>query len=486
MNAGARRLPATVIDNLRDAVQRGPERPLLKAAGTTIGYREFAERVEGAVAQLRAAGVRRGDRVAWCAANRLESAVLIWACARGGFVSVGLPTNLQAGAWRVLIGNARPRLVLADAGLTGRVPGAVSLGSVLSGRRLPWDDAVPAPDPDDVYALVYTSGTTGVPKGVMITHRATMAVAGVYRDLLHLTPSDVTAIHLPFSYVSGHISQLNPMMLGGGTAVVLPAFRPRTLLDTIRAENVTVLDLVPWMFSVLLRHRSFDPRALPSLRAVIFGGAPMPPDLLAAVRDRFPHLELFDVYGMSETAGMIGIRDATDPARTGAAPAAGVQVRRAGDGELLVRGPVVTPGYWANPDASTRLLRDGWLRTGDRADLDPAGDIHVHGRVVDMINRGGVKIAPEDVEHALLSHPAVRDAAAYGIPDGDAGQAVAAAVVIVPGTAVDPGALRSWLRAWLPAHARPRSIDVVAEIPRNPTGKVDRAALRRRHERAAS
>lgn len=474
-------VPATIVGNLTRGVDLFGDRPLVIADRTTWTYREFAERVEGAVADLNRLGVRPGDRIAVCARNCPEYPLLIWACARGGFILTALPTHSGPAVWDELINTTTPVLVLAGEEFATKPPGALPISEVLTGRKLPWNPAMPEPDHDAVYMLVHTSGTTGVPKCVTITHRATMQVAVNYRDLLQLGEADVTPIHLPFSYVSGHISQLNPILLGGGAAVILPEFRPRTLVTTARTHRATILDLVPWMFTLLLREPHFTPARLPNLRAVIFGGAPMPDNLLAAVRDRFPDLGLYDVYGMSETAGMITIRNITAHPGPGGTPVPGVRVRVSPEGELLVRGPLVTDGYWNNPQATAHALQGDWLRTGDRAQLNADGTIRIAGRVDDLINRAGVKIAPEDVEHALSAHPVVAEAAAYGIPDGPAGHTVAAVVVLYPGTTATPTELSAWARPLLPVHARPRSITIVTELPRNAIGKIDRAVLRTRH-----
>lgn len=473
--------PPTIVGNLSAGVRDFADRALVTAASESLSYLSFAERVQGVVADLQDAGVRRGDRVALCSTNRVESALLIWACAKGGFVFVGIPTNLAPPGWGRIIADARPTLTLAAPDYVEQVPGAVPLERVLSGRRLPWDTAAGEPDEDDVYALVYTSGTTGVPKGAMITHRAAMHVAEFYRKLLDLHPGDVTPIHLPFSYVSGHVSQLNPIMRAGGSGAIMGSFSARSLLSTARAAEATVFDLVPWMFTMLLREPDFTPERLPTLRAVIFGGAPMPEEVRDTVHERFPKLQLFDVYGMSETAGLISVRDARQPGDTAGRPVDGLQVRTGENDEILVRGPLVSPGYWADPDTTARVLRNGWLHTGDRGSIMADGEIRLSGRVVDLINRGGVKTAPGDVERALLGHRAVADAAVFGVSDGAAGDLVAAAVVVRRGATVTVGELQAWVRPLLPPHARPRSIRFLAELPRNATGKVDRAALRASH-----
>ncbi|MEO7016759.1 MAG: class I adenylate-forming enzyme family protein [Leifsonia sp.] len=469
----------TIVGNLADGIRAFGDRPLIRDENTALSYREFAERVEGAAADLLDKGVRPGDRVALCSRNRVESALLIWACARLSAIAVGLPTHLEPDAWSALVHNAAPRLLLAEDEFRARIPGAVPLEDVFTGRRLPWDFGRELPDPDDAYALVYTSGTTGTPKGAIVTHRAAMGVASAYGELLQLRQEDVTPIHLPFSYVSGHLSQLNPIMCAGGSAVLMRQFHSRTLIDVAHTAGATVLDLVPWMFTMLLREERFSREHLPQLRAIIFGGAALPNGILHTVRERFPGLGLFDVYGMSETAGMISVRDESSPTRRPNMLVPSMRARVSHEGELLLRGPLTTPGYWHNQSATKRLLRDEWLHTGDRVDIGADGGIEVHGRVVDMINRGGVKIAPEDVERVVTSHPAVAAAAAWGAPAGPAGDTVAVTVVLTPGSSVTAEELREWNRARLPVHARPRIIQIVEKLPRNPTGKVDRDALRR-------
>lgn len=485
-------VPSTLVHNLQRGAARFAARPLLTAGSRTVCYREFAELVEGAAARLAADGMRPGDRLAVCLPGGLEIAVAIWACARGGFVFTGLPTSLTPAGQAALLAHADPAMVLADdefrPGLAGCGYPVHPAADRLTGQRLAWDADRPLPGPDDVYALIHTSGTTGTPKGATVTHRAAMHVAGCYRTLLGLTPDDVTAICLPFSYVSGHLSQLNPFLLAGGSAVVLPRFDAAEMLRVLREFRVTVVDVVPAMFALLLRHPGFGSPQLPALRTAFFGGAPMPAATVAALRARLPGMALYNVYGMTETCGLLTILDDTEiESRPGSAgqPVAGAAVRivddagrEAREGHLLARGPMVTGGYWRNLAATATALRDGWWHTGDRARLDGDGYLYVLGRGDALINRGGIKIDPADVEAALTAHPAVAEAAAFGVPGGAAGQAVAACVVLAAGTAVTARELRDWLRPRLPVHARPRVLRIVSELPRGRTGKIDKAALR--------
>jgi acyl-CoA synthetase (AMP-forming)/AMP-acid ligase II len=202
--------------------------------------------------------------------------------------------------------------------------------------------------------------------------------------------------------------------------------------------------------------------------------------VIAALRERLSRLELRNVYGLTETAGLLTmLDDAEIETRPGSAGrlVPGAEIRLDGDSELLASGPMITGGYWRNETATRASFRDGWLQTGDRACIDPGGYLRILGRADEMINRGSGKIAPADVEHAPVAHPAVAEAAAFGVPDKAAGQAVAC-VVLAPGARVTVTELRAWLRPRLPVHARPRLLRIVAGLPRGRTGKIDTAALR--------
>jgi acyl-CoA synthetase (AMP-forming)/AMP-acid ligase II len=501
--ANSRVAPSSIIANLDTARREFRDRVLLNAPEGTVTYGEFAELVEGAAAWLTEQGLRPGDRLAVAAGNGLDAAVAIWACARGGFVYVGLPTNLRAPQWAFMLRHSaavlalgQPNLVptLADAAAQANLPSgrAIPLVDHLTGRRLSWRTDGPMPDPDATYAVVYTSGTTGHPKAARVCHRMTMHAAGFYQHALGLRPSDRTAIHLPFYYVSGHITQLNPIMAAGGSAIVMPEFSAAELVRLIRDEGVTVLDVVPAIFARLLLEPGFALPGCAGLRVAAYGGAPMPAATLAAITARLPGLQLCEVYGMSETAGVISaVTDQRHQPATGSVgyPIPGVQVRivdesgadvPAGEsGEIWVAGPVVTPGYLGDAAATAAAITDGWLHTGDNGRINSDGSLTVLDRKKDMIIRGGVKIYPAQVEALLLEHPSVADAAVIGAADPLAGERVVAFLVAADESRIDRTAIRRWVGSRLATHAVPARILLVDRLPRVPTGKVDKAALRR-------
>ncbi len=291
---------------------------------------------------------------------------------------------------------------------------------------MPWNTHLALPDQDETYALIATSGTTGRPKAVRITGRMAGHATAFYASTLGLGPSDRTAIHLSFAWVSGHITQLCPAMATGGSAVTMATFSPSELVGVVNRYAVTWLDVVPSIWEGLLRTQLFDGAHLPSLRLAVFGGAPAPSGTLDRVRCRVPAMKLYDVYAQSETCAPVTLLDDGDLADhpdTVGRPSPFTEllvVDQIGAeqpidvvGELWVRSGSVTPGYWP-PDVAP-LTKDGWFRTGDLASIDGEGFVTTHGRAVDLIIRGGRNIFPAEVERALMSTGLLSDAAVVGV-----------------------------------------------------------------------
>ncbi len=477
--------PSSIVDLLQNALVSYADDVLLvdPALGTRTSYAGFAALVEGAATVLRDR-CAPGDRVALLARNGLEAAVAIWACARADLVFVGLPVDVPAARWHELLDLVTPALVLVQDGFD--LPGDPA--ALLLSASQPWQQDRALPDQDATYALIATSGTTGRPKAVRITGRMTAHAAVFYTRALGLRPADRTAIHLPFAWVSGHVTQLAPAMLSGGSAVTMASFSAPDLVRVAAEHGVTWLDVVPSIWEQLLRTDRFTREHLAQVRLAVFGGAPAPPGTLDRVRAVMPQLRLHDVYALSETCAPVTcLTDAEAARRPGSVgtpvayadvrlvDTAGAPVARGEAGEVQVRSPAVTPGYWG--DEAQPFTEDGWLRTGDVGRMDAEGYLTVGGRAVDLIIRGGVNIYPGEVERALLATGQLADAAAVGVPSAVAGQNVAAAVVAAPGQQVDVGALQRSVRDQLGAHAVPRPLRVYDALPRNANGKVDKRAL---------
>lgn len=482
------RRTTSLVDLLEQALPRSADDVLLvdPALGRIVTYAQFAALVEGAAASLLERGCTPGDRVAVLVRNGLEAAVALWACARAGLVHVGLPADAPAARLAELVALTAPSLVLAQPGL-GTHLAPLDAAEVLLGRELPWREGRPLPDEDATYALIATSGTTGRPKAVRVTGRMVGHAAEAYPRMLGLTATDRTAIHLSFAWVSGHVTQLAPAMRSGGSAVTMATFSAAALVDVAREHGVTWLDVVPSIWELLLRVPEFSAAHLPRVRAAVFGGAPAPPGTLDRVRERMPQLRLLDVYAQSETCAPVTVLGDLDGLRRPGSVGRplpyvdlrvvgpdGGDVARGEAGEVWVRSPTVTPGYWP-PD--TAPVTDGWLRTGDLGRLDDEGHLFVGGRAVDVIIRGGVNVFPAEVERVLLATGLLADAAAVGVPSAVNGQNVAVGVVARPGVDVDTGVLQRAVRDGLGAHAVPRPLRVLEELPRNRNGKVDRAVL---------
>jgi acyl-CoA synthetase (AMP-forming)/AMP-acid ligase II len=486
--------PTSPVDLLERSLPRSADDVLLvdPSLGRTVTYGEFAALVEGAAATLRGRGLLPGDRVAVLVRNGLEAAVAIWACARAGLVHVGLPADAPPARLAELVALTAPSLTLAQPALADRAAAAgrtpEDAESVLLGRAVPWRAGRPLPDQDATYALIATSGTTGRPKAVRVTGRMLGHAAVAYTALMALTPADRTAIHLSFAWVSGHVTQLAPAMHSGGSAVTMAQFSAASLVHTAREHDVTWLDVVPSIWELLLREPGFCAAGLPAVRVAVFGGAPASAGTLDRVRERMPQVRLLDVYAQSETCAPVTVLHHADARRKPGSigrplpycdvrvvGADGVDVPPGEPGELFVRSPTVTPGYW--PPDTAAVTADGWLRTGDLVRRDADGFLFLAGRAVDLVIRGGVNVFPAEVERVLLATGLVCDAAVVGLPSAVGGQAAAAVVVARPGATVDVLTLQRAVRDALGAHAVPRPVRVVDALPRGRNDKVDRTAV---------
>ena len=493
----------TLVEALDRAVRLFPDHVALETAEGTVTYAEFAELVEGATDRLAEEGLVRGDRLAVCLRNGLDIVVAIWACARAGLVFVGLSTRLQPPQWAYMLAHSGASLALgggefldglrAAGGVAGLPASAVRpVGDHLTGRRRPWrGDAVPFPHEDETYGVIYTSGTTGRPKASQVAHRCALHSATAYVRTLNLTADDRTAIVFPLYYITGHVAQVTPMMLVGGTSVTVNDVVPREFVRLIAERRITYLMVVPSLWPLLLRHPEFRWPELSHVQIGAFGGSPVPISTVAALRERMPQLRLYDAYGLTETHSPATILlDAEFRRKPGSVgrPLPCADARVVDDdghdlplgeaGELWLKGPMVTPGYYRDPGATEAAITDGWLHTGDLARMDEEGFVFILDRKKDMISRGGFKVYSVEVEYLLVSHPDIAEAAVFGVPDPLAFEAVAAYVVPAAGRTVDAPLVQTWVSSRMADYAVPRFVRVVDTIPRNRTGKIDKVGLR--------
>jgi long-chain acyl-CoA synthetase len=338
---------------------------------------------------------------------------------------------------------------------------------------------------------MYTSGTTGRPKGATATHHGVISSAITFERCYGLGDGERTLVAVPLFHVTGLIAQLLTMAHVAGTVVLMPAFGASEALRLLDAERITHMVAAPTVYLMMAMDPAHAGRGR-ALRAVGYGGAPVASDTVQLLRAWLPAARLHNTYGMTETCSPATCLPDADALRKVASvglpvPTAEVRTVRLGDGgdcaadevgELWIRGPMVVPGYWSNPEATALAIGDGWLRTGDLARIDADGYVTIADRIKDMINRGGEKVYCVEVEEVLCGHPSVLEAAVVGVPDPVYGEAVKACVVPRPGICVDPEDVRRWVRERLARFKVPETVEVLEALPRNPNGKVVKSALR--------
>ncbi len=516
---------AALLD--RAAAQHPDRVAVVGPAGTPpLSYAEVSAQAKALAVFLSRRGVAPGDRVALLGANSAAFLVSYFAAARAGLIATPLNTRLAPAELAFILQDAGARWVLADrcfaAPLTDALDRARQVQGVLfiDGPALPlaatttvgWPEVqaeapgeVPTPGAgDDVAHLYYTSGTTGPPKGVMLTHRNVCLHARAAVQELQLTADDVWGhvapmFHLADAWATFAITAV------GGRHVMVPRFEPAAVLRVLERERVTVTNLIPTMLNLMVKHPEAQQTDLSGFRLLLSGGAPIAPALVDALVTTFG-VEYVQTYGMTETSPYLTLsllspeQRCLPPAeqlrlraRTGR-PFLTVELRVVGEdgtpvpaddttvGEIQVRGPTVTPGYWNRPEETARAFTaDGWLRTGDLAVRDASGSVDIVDRLKDMICTGGENVYSTEVENVLYRHPAVLEAAVFGRPDETWGEVVVAAVVPRPGHALDPAELRAFCRTHLAGYKTPKDVILLDALPRTGSGKIRKQALRERY-----
>jgi len=461
--------------------ERAPERPALLAPdGTTLDYGTLERRSHRVAARWRAAGLAAGDRVLLSAESSPDLVVAHVACLRLGLVVVPANTAYREPELAHLVRDARPRAALLDdpqrADWIRRADPAVRV--VGPEVDLP-DGPEPALDrfaPEAPALVGYTSGTTGRPKGAVLSHANLLASAEALRLAWRWSAADRLLLALPLFHMHGLGVGLHGTLHAGASAVLFPRFEPDALLHAARRLEATLFFGVPTLYHRLVSAPGAD--VLAGLRLCISGSAPLPPDLheafAAATGQR-----ILERYGMTETVMLVSnpVEGERRPGTVGL-PLPGVEVRLVGTaGEIQVRGPGVFAGYHERPDANAEAFTaDGWFRTGDLGALDAAGYLRIAGRAKELVISGGYNVHPREVEEALRAHPAIEDAAVVGEPSAEWGERVTAYVTgrDVPNLA----ALRRFLADRLAPYKQPRALHVVETLPRNALGKVQKHRLR--------
>ncbi|MES9539035.1 AMP-binding protein [Actinomadura sp. NPDC000600] len=496
-----------LYDVLEAAAAEAPDAPALSVDGTTWTFRELQARTDALSAHL-SARCSSGARVALLAHNRPEYVAAYYGVPCEGRILVPLNQRLHPREWADQIVRCGAELVIGEpellerlareGGLPDRHPPLTDIAD------LPWDGPAAIEegerDPAEVAWLMFTSGTTGRPKGVRLTHRSLLAAITVTASGRPVLPGDVFCTPFPLCHVAGYQVILHHVFRRH--AVVLRRFVPPALVDAARRHGVTNLSLAPTMLEDLLAHLNEDPAALEALRATLrviaYGSAPMPVPLLRRAVEVLG-CDLNQGYGMTELSGnatflspadhRAAIETRPELAASAGRPGDGAEIAVIGEdgtplppgelGEVVVRGAQVADGYWDDPDATAEAFAGGWFRTGDAGRIDGDGYLHLTDRLKDVIITGGENVSSREVEDVLRTVPGVREVAVVGLPDPRWGQTVCA--VIVPGgVPPDPEELIAACRARLAGFKTPRRIEFTTALPRTSTGKIRKAALRTR------
>ncbi|MGP4024404.1 AMP-binding protein [Actinomadura sp. 3N407] len=464
-------------------------------SGREFSYGEAAGRVSRTAWRLRDdLGVRAGDRVAVLSGNRVEIIELLLACGRIGALLVPLNWRLPVPELAQITADCSPSLLVGDdvhaAAARGLDAKAVAIDTFAAASGEVGPDGFR--DESDPWYLLYTSGTTGRPKGVIQTFGMAVVNHLNIGTAIGLMGTDTTLNGLPFFHTGGINLYTLPTLLAGGTAMIQHEFDPAQVLHALSAR-VTAFFGVPTMYQLLHQHEDFGRTDLSGVRSWACGGAPMPVPLLTALAGR--GITVRQGMGMTETGPTVFLvdeRNALSKAGTVGRPQPFVEVtldsgaeagagggRGADEGELLIRGPGVTPGYWNQPELTRRsFTEDGWLRSGDIARRDADGDFTIVDRVKDMYISGGENVYPAEVEAVLYGHPAVAEVAVVGVPDERWGEVGKAVIVPEGDTAPDADEIRAYCREHLAGYKVPKHVEFVPELPRNATGKIVKSRLR--------
>jgi amino acid adenylation domain-containing protein len=492
--------PRTIGEQLAAAAAAAPDRVAVLARGEAVTFEQLDRAAARLAAGLHARGVGRGERVALLLGNGIDMCVAVYGVARAGAAFVPVNATTKAAKLADILGRAEATALLCDAERAGVARDAARLHGAgiepIGVEQATVAGKAPAEPLDgDLAAVMFTSGSTGEPKGVMLAHQNMVFATESIVEYLELHTDDRVLCVLPLSFGYG-LSQLLTCVCATATLVLEPGLGlPGRLVRLLEEERITGLPAVPTVFAVLTALRGLAERRLPDLRFLTNAGAGLSMPGLEAVRRTFPHASLFCMYGQTECTRVCYLPPAALDAKAGsvgiAIPGTETWVERPDGtraapgevGELMVRGTHVMQGYWRDPERTAERLRPGrwpWervLATGDLFRADEAGDLWFVSRSDDIIKSRGEKVAPKEVEDVLYGVPGVAEAAVVGVPDELLGQAVHAHVVLHPAGGATAEALRRRCMEQLEDHMVPQRVHIHSELPRTPNGKLDRRAL---------
>ena len=476
-----------------------PEAPVLRLGDRVLSYADLDRGARGIAASLRQRGIEPGDHVALMVPNVPEFTLAYFGVLYAGCTVVPLNVLLSAPEVAYHLRDSESKLLIAHP-LFGK-PAAEGAGEagvavVEADSDLPQMAASePVDSPyrtagDDTAVILYTSGTTGKPKGAELTHsNLLLNCSVVVPKLLPLGPDDVALATLPLFHSFGQTCIQNAMISVGGSFTLLPRFTPGDALEIMQRDRVTLFAGVPTMYFAILNLEGGESYDLSSLNYCMAGGAAMPVDVMRAFEEKYP-VKILEGFGLSETSPVASFNALDKPRNPGSIgyPVWGVEMCIVDDanaevpdgerGEICIRGHNIMKGYFRRPEATKEAIRDGWFHSGDIGIRDADGSYRIVDRKKDMIIRGGFNVYPREVEEVLYAHPAIVEAAVIGVPHESHGEEIKAVVALGPGQSLEPDELIAYTKQHLAAYKYPRLIEFVSELPKGPTGKILKRELR--------
>ncbi len=479
---------------LSDSVARDGEHVAIKLYEVEVSYAALDRASARIAGMLRDRGISPGDRVALMIPNVPYFPICYFGVLRAGGVVV--PMNVlnkrrevtfylrDSGAklmfaWHGFMAEAWPGADVAETECIGIQPGAFEQ---LMGAAAPLPELVECSD-SDTAVILYTSGTTGTPKGAELTHAILLENCRVVLRLFDADPETVILGALPLFHSFGQTCGLNTAVAAGGTLTLIPRFDPAKALEIIERDRVNVFEGVPTMYNAILHAPDRERHDTSTLRLCVSGGAALPVEVLRAFEAAF-NCKILEGYGLSETSPVASFNHPDRVRKAGSigTPIEGVEMMVVDEedhevptgevGEIVIRGHNVMKGYWRRPDATAEVTKDGWFHSGDMARKDVDGYYFIVDRKKDMIIRGGFNVYPREIEEIFYEHPAVREAAVFGLPDEEYGEEIAAAVTLKAGVGVSSDELRDYVKEQVAAYKYPRQVWILDELPKGPTGKI--------------
>ena len=479
---------------LIDSAERDPDHVAIKLDDSELTYAQLDGASAHIVGLLREHGFSPGDRVGIMLPNVPHFPVCYYGVLRAGGVVVPMNVLLKRREVTFHLKDSGAKLMFAwegfaqdaEAGAAGAGAECVLVKADEFADQVGSAEAVTQvaeTDDEDTAVLLYTSGTTGTPKGAELTHTNLTRNAHASADLFGLGREAITLGALPLFHAFGQTCGLNATIGSGGTLTLIPRFDPGKALEIIQRDQVSVFQGVPTMYGAMLHHPERDEYDTSSLQVCASGGSAMPVELMRGFEDAFG-CKVLEGYGLSESSPVASFNHPDRERKPGSigTPIAGVEMKVVDEdgndvaqgevGEIVIRGHNVMKGYWDRPDATQETVRDGWLHTGDLGNIDADGYFFIVDRKKDMIIRGGYNVYPREIEEVLYEHPAVREAAVLGIPHDEYGEEVGAAVALKDGAEASAEELRDFVKEQVAAYKYPRQVWFVEDLPKGPTGKI--------------